>query len=68
MINPKVHYCRCGMTWTPGILHKIIMLVCGGYSWRCPRCHTVLRFKFIGHVVKTEINPIKDRDKVYKNG
>lgn len=68
MIDPKLHYCRCGLTWTPGTTHKLVMLIRGSYSWRCPQCHTKHTFKLIHHVVKTDTEPIKNRGEVYKNG
>jgi len=67
-IDPKLQYCRCGMTFTPGIYHKLLMLLFGGYSWRCPQCHSVLKFRLVYHVVKVETESIRNRDKVWRNG
>ena len=66
--DPKLQYCKCGMTFTPGTYHKLLMLLFGEYSWRCPRCHSVLKFRLISHVVKVETESIKNRDKVWRNG
>ena len=67
-IDPCRHYCPCGCSWRPGTYHKLLMLLFGEYSWRCPRCHTRLKFRFIGHVVKVETIEVKNRKEIWKNG
>ena len=68
VIDPKLHYCQCGCSWTPGTYHKIVMLLRGDYVRRCPQCGTIMRFVLVNHVVKVETKTIKDRDRVYRNG
>ena len=67
-IDPKTHRCKCGMTFRPGLYHKIIMLLFNGYSWRCPQCGTVMKFRLINHVVKIETKKIPNKESVYRNG
>ena len=67
-IDPKLHRCKCGMRFRPGVFHRVLMLVFGEYSWRCPRCHTVLKFRLVHHVVKTDVVMIKERDLIWKKG
>ena len=66
-IDPKLHHCKCGLTWRPGTYHKIIMLLFGSYSWRCPRCQTVMKFRLIGHVVKVDTETV-DKESLWRNG
>ena len=68
MIDPKTHRCTCGNIWKPRLHHKILMLLFGTYTRTCPQCGTVMKFRLINHVVKTETKPIKNREEVYKNG
>ena len=68
-IDPKLQRCTsCGMTFRPGTYHRILMLIRGEYSWRCPRCHSVLKFRLIHHVVKVDTISIKNRSSIWKNG
>ena len=67
-IDPTLQYCQCGMTWRPGTIHKIIMLVRGTYSRTCPQCGTVMEFCLINHVVKVNTREIKNKGEVWKNG
>lgn len=68
MIDPTLQYCStCGMTWKPRLHHKILMLIRGEYSRTCPQCQTVMRFKLMHHVVKTETRGLKNRDRIWKN-
>ena len=67
-IDPKLQYCQCGNVFRPGTYHKLLMLLLGECSWRCPQCHSVLKFRLIHHVVKVDTVSIKERDKVWKNG
>ena len=52
MIDPELHYCRCGETWKPKLPHKIIMLIFGKYDHRCPICNDIMTFELVHHVVK----------------
>lgn len=67
-IDPRKHYCQCGCTFTPGMYHKLVMLLLGKYYWRCPRCQTRITFQYIGHVAKIETEENKNKSKVWKNG
>ena len=67
-IDPKIHYCMCGLTWTPRTYHRILMLLRGSYSRRCPQCHTKHTYQLMNHVVKINTEPIKNKGEVYKNG
>jgi hypothetical protein len=64
-IDPKLQYCSCGMTWTPGTRHKILMLLFGEYTRRCPQCGTRMTFKLMNHVVKVRTEAIKDKEKLW---
>ena len=66
-IDPKLHHCKCGMTWKPKTYHKIIMLVRGEYTRKCPRCGAVMKFRLIGHVVKVSSKKVLDEE-IWKNG
>ena len=65
-IDPRVHRCVCGLSWKPTTFHKIVMLVRGGYSRKCPQCGTVMRFRFIGHVVKVEQTEVKGKSDLWR--
>ena len=67
-IDPKIQYCTCGMTFRPGTIHKILMLLFHEYSWRCPQCGTRMTFMLANHVVKINTETIKNKGDVYKNG
>jgi hypothetical protein len=67
-IDPKLQTCTCGHQFHPTLLMKILMLVRGTYDYRCPRCQALLKFRFIGHVVKVETMEVKNRSEVWKNG
>jgi len=67
-IDPTLQYCRCGCSWTPGTIHKIIMLLFGSYTRRCPQCGAVMRFRLCNHVVKVDTESIKNRSEVWRNG
>ena len=67
-IDPTCHYCICGVSWKPKLRHKLLMLLFGGYSRKCPQCGTVMKFVLVHHVVKTETNVIKNRDRIWENG
>ena len=67
-IDPKLQYCQCGYTFVPGTVMKMRMLLFGECSWRCPQCHSVLKFRLISHVVKVDTVSIKNRSEVWKNG
>ena len=67
-IDPKLQYCQCGYSFVPGLFMKIRMLVFGEYSWRCPRCHTVLKFRLMHHVVKVDTVSVKERELIWRNG
>lgn len=58
MFNPKLQSCNyCGYGWMPRLYHKLVMLVRGRYVFICPKCHAVLVYRLIGHVVKVEHKP-----------
>jgi LSD1 subclass zinc finger protein len=65
-IDPKLHYCQCGQTFKPGIYHKLLMLFRGEYSWRCPHCQSVSKFRLVYHVVKIGSKPNKDRMELWQ--
>ena len=67
MIDPCVHRCKCGVTFCPGVFHKVVMLVFGCYSWKCPQCGTVMRFRLIHHVVKVDMEVVKGRERLWRN-
>lgn len=67
MIDPKLQTCTCGCSWTPGTIHKIIMLLCGEYVWTCPQCQSKLTFKLMNHVVKTRTEKVLN-ERIWKNG
>jgi hypothetical protein len=64
-MNPKLQYCKCGYSWTPGTYHKIMMLLKGEYVWTCPRCQSRLTFPLIGHVVKVDTVKVLD-ERIWK--
>ena len=66
-MDPKVHYCKCGCSWSPGTFHRIIMLLRGHYTYRCSRCGTVMKFVLVHHVVKIESESI-DKTELWRNG
>ena len=66
-IDPTLHYCTCGCSWRPGTYHKIIMLLFGEYSRKCPQCQTVMKFMFVGHVVKVDSKRVLN-ERIWENG
>ena len=66
MIDPTLHYCTCGQTFKPRQYHKLLMLLQGEYSWRCPHCQTMMTFKLIHHVVKIETKPNKELNQLWE--
>lgn len=64
-MNPKIQYCQCGCSWTPGTYHKIMMLLKGEYVWTCPQCQSRLTFKLIHHVVKVDTVKVLD-ERIWK--
>ena len=67
MIDPKLQTCsECGCSWRPGTFHKILMLVRGSYSRRCPQCGMVMRFVLVHHVVKVESKTVKGKRELWK--
>lgn len=66
-IDPKLQYCQCGYSFVPGVLMKMRMLVFGECSWRCPHCHSVLKFRLIHHVVKVDTVSVKERELIWRN-
>ena len=67
-MDPKAQKCsECGSSWRPGTIHKIIMILHGKYTRRCPQCQTVMTFRLIHHVVKVEQEHI-DKRRIWKHG
>lgn len=64
-MNPKLQYCKCGCSWSPGTYHKIMMLLKGEYVWTCPRCQSRLTFKLMHHVVKVDTVKVLD-ERIWK--
>ena len=67
-IDPTLQYCQCGHTFRFRTWHKLWMLLFQEYTYRCPQCHSVLKFRLISHVVKVDTVSIKNRDEVWRNG
>lgn len=67
-IDPKIHQCKCGMSWRPGTYHKLLMLLFGRYVYTCPKCQTRMTFRLIGHVVKVETVEVKGKEELWRNG
>ena len=65
-MNPKNQYCNCGRVWQPKLIHKIIMLVFGEYTYTCS-CGCRLKFKLIHHVVKVRSEKL-DKKELWKRG
>lgn len=60
-IDPKLQTCsNCGCSWSPGTIHKIIMLIFGCYIWTCPQCQSRLEFRLMNHVVKVNTEKVLD--------
>ena len=64
-MNPKLQYCKCGCSWSPGTYHKIMMLLKGEYVWTCPQCQSRLTFKLMHHVVKVDTVKVLD-ERIWK--
>lgn len=68
MIDPKLHFCRCGCKWKPKLIHKLIMLVFGKYTKKCNQCGASMEFILVHHVVKIKTEEIKNKERIWKNG
>ena len=66
-IDPKLQRCKCGYTFTPTFLMKLLMLWRGSYTYRCPRCQASMRLVLVHHVVKTEQKTV-DKMEIWKHG
>lgn len=42
MIDPELEWCSCGYNFRPTTFMKIIMLIKGTYTVKCPRCHRIM--------------------------
>ena len=65
--DPKIVWCSCGYNFRPGTLEKIIMLLFGEYTKRCPRCQTEMRCVLYHFVVCKERIKV-DKKELWKNG
>lgn len=66
-IDPKNQYCKCGYSWRPGTISKIIMLLYGSYTKTCPQCQSKLRLKLVHYVICDKCETILDEE-IWKNG
>ena len=67
-IDPKMFHCSvCGLSWKPTTFHKLLMLVRGGYSRKCPQCGTVMKFRLIHHVVRVSSVKVLN-ERIWENG
>lgn len=66
MVDPKLHYCQCGLSWRPRLYHKLVMLVFGSYTRRCSQCGGVMEFRLCNHVVKIKSEQIKDKESLWR--
>lgn len=53
MIDPKLHYCRCGYSWRFNKWELLLLFLGLKDSFRCPCCQSLMSFRIIYHTVKT---------------
>ena len=67
-IDPKLQTCNyCHCSWKPKLHHKILMLIFGEYTRKCNQCGAVMKFRFIGHVVKVDSVKVLN-ERIWENG
>ena len=66
-IDPKLQHCQCGYSWRPTLLQKIVMLVFGSYTKRCPRCQCRMRLVLYNFVVCKERKNV-DKKELWRKG
>ncbi|MBR3213138.1 MAG: hypothetical protein IKF79_01365 [Methanosphaera sp.] len=65
-IDPKSFKCNnCNSTWKPRTYHRLVMLVRGEYSRKCPQCGTVMKFRLVHHVVRLSSEKVLD-EKIWR--
>lgn len=66
-MNPNSQHCTdCGKIWKPRLYHRIIMLICGEYTYSCS-CGCRMKFRLIHHVVKVSSEKL-DKKELWKRG
>ena len=66
-MDPTLQHCQCGFSWRPGTFEKIIMLLFGEYTKKCPRCQTEMRCVLYHFVVCKERIKV-DKKELWKKG
>ena len=67
-MDPKLQRCKCGYTFTPTFLMKLLMLWRGSYTYRCPRCQASMRLVLVYHVVKVDVKEVKGKEELWRKG
>ena len=66
-IDPTRQYCQCGWSFRPSSWQKVLMLLFGKYSMRCPRCQTRMTLVLYNFVVCKERENV-DKRELWKHG
>ena len=67
MNDPKREYCSCGYSFIPSTFMKIMMLIKGEYTVKCPRCHTEMVLG-LSHFVYVKRRKNETDKGIWKNG
>ena len=67
MIDPELEWCSCGYNFRPTTFMKIIMLIKGSYTVKCPRCHKIMILG-LSHFVYVKRRKNETDKGIWKNG